>query len=503
MGIFTERDMLNHAYCSDKYQYTMGQSFFLTGRQEVKAVFNMFYRVAPENNNWAVVSGTEDVLQMISGLGEEDEAFFEAFLPGEEYRDFRRYLAGLHFTGDVYAMREGEIVFPNQPVVIVRAPLVQAQILETPILCIMNHQMAVATKASRVCRATDKPVSEFGSRRAHGPWAAMYGAKAAIIAGCASSSNILTGIMNGVASTGTMAHSFVTSYGSSVEGEHRAFSDYIRTHRGEGLILLIDTYDTLRCGVQNAVRAFRENGIDDNYPAGYGVRLDSGDLAYLSVKVREYLDSHGLHKCKIFATNSLDEYLISDLERQGACIDSYGVGDAIATSKAAPCFGNVYKLVQIGDEPVLKRSEDRIKLINPGFQLTYRIMKEDPSCGKVYKVDVTCNQGDETARKIEKGESFTVYDEQDRYKFKTFGAGEYSWRILQEKVVEDGRRIAPAHSLDEKRAFYKETLMRFSPSERRLINPHFYKVDISEELRSLKLSMLERLNREIEDFSKQ
>ena len=397
-------------------------------------------------------------------------------------------------------MREGEIVFPNQPIIIVEAPLIEAQVLETPMLCIMNHQMAVATKASRVCRATDKPVSEFGSRRAHGPWAATYGAKAAIIAGCSSTSNILTGVMNEVPSTGTMAHSFVTSYGSGVEGEHKAFTDYCETHKGENLILLIDTYDTLRCGVLNAIRAFRESGIDDNYTPGYGIRLDSGDLAYLSQKVRRILDAHGMRKCKIFATNSLDEYLITDLERQGACIDCYGVGDAIATSKAAPCFGNVYKLVQIGGEPVLKRSEDTIKLINPGFQVTYRIIKKDPDNGETNKADVTCLRGDSIARKIEAGEEFTIFDEADRFKHKTFEAGSYSWRTLQDQVIKDGKDLSVKRGLMEKKAYFNDTLAHFSPSERRLINPHYYKVDISEDLYNTKISILERLNKEIAGF---
>ena len=486
---------LNHAYCSDKYQYTMGKSFYETGRAQQTAVFNLFYRKAPENNNWAVVSGTEEVIEMVSGLGTEPESFYEQFLPGEAYREFRKYLSGMKFTGNLYAMREGEIVFPNQPIITVEAPLIEAQVLETPMLCIMNHQMAVATKASRVCRATQRPVSEFGSRRAHGPWAATYGAKAAIIAGCASTSNILTGVMNGVPSTGTMAHSFVTSYGSSVEGEHQAFLDYIRTHRGENLILLIDTYDTLKCGILNAIRAFKESGIDNDYPGGYGVRLDSGDLAYLSVKVREILDRHGLTGCKIFATNSLDEYLISDLERQGACIDSYGVGDAIATSKEAPCFGNVYKLVQIDDKPVLKRSEDRIKLINPGFQATYRILQEGMN-----EADVTCLRGDSLSRLIEAGQTITLRDEQDQYKCKTLAAGTYTARMLQQDAVRDGVRVAPVHSLNEKKAFFNQTLHQFSPSERRLINPHYYKVDISDDLYNLKTGILNRLNQEIADF---
>ena len=361
--------------------------------------------------------------------------------------------------------------------------------------------MAVATKASRVCRATDRPVSEFGSRRAHGPWAATYGAKAAVIAGCSSTSNILTGVMYDYGSTGTMAHSYVTSFGCTVEGEFKAFDTYIKTHRNEPIILLIDTYDTLRCGILNAMRAFRANGIDNSYEAGYGVRLDSGDLAYLSTECRQILNDNGFTGCKIFATNSLDEYLITDLERQGACIDSYGVGDAIATSKANPCFGNVYKLVQIDGEAVLKRSEDKIKLINPGYQITYRIMIDDPSKGEIFKVDVTCLIGDSLSRKIEAGEEFTVCDEFDRYKYKTFAAGSYKAFVLQNKVIENGKRCAQVYSLKEKKEYHHDTLMHFSPSERRLINPHYYKVDISDELYNLKMSILDRLNAEIREFS--
>ena len=494
--------MLNFAYCSDKYQYTMGKSFYDSGMKDQHAVFNLFYRKAPENNNWAVVSGTDEVIEMIGNLGNMDPSFFEKFLPGEEYAEFRGYLSSMKFTGTVYAMREGEIAFPNQPIIIVEGPLIEAQVLETPMLCIMNHQMAVATKASRVCRATNRPVSEFGSRRAHGPWAATYGAKAAIIAGCSATSNILTGAMYDYGSTGTMAHSYVTAFGCSVEGEHKAFDTYIKTHKGEPLILLIDTYDTLKCGILNAIRSFKENGIDDSYQWGYGIRLDSGDLAYLSIECREILDSNGLKGCKIFATNSLDEYLITDLERQGACIDSYGVGDAIATSKAAPCFGNVYKLVEIDREAVLKRSEDKIKLINPGFQITYRIMVNDPAKGHRYKVDVTCLRGDELSRKIEAGEAFTVCHEQDRYLTKSFEAGEYTASVMQHKVIDNGTRCDTPYTLKEKREYHQEVLMHFSPSERRLINPHFYKVDISDDLYNLKMGIIDKIVKEIKNFGK-
>jgi nicotinate phosphoribosyltransferase len=492
--------MLNFAYCSDKYQYTMGKSFFDSGMKDKRAVFNLFYRKAPENNNWAVVSGTDEVVEMVENLGKMDPTFFEKFLPGDEYAEYRNYLSSMKFTGTIYAMREGEIAFPNEPIIIVEGPLIEAQVLETPMLCIMNHQMAVATKASRVCRATNRPVSEFGSRRAHGPWAATYGAKAAVIAGCASTSNILAGTMFDYGSTGTMAHSYVTSFGSSVKGEYTAFDTYIKTHKNEPLIMLIDTYDTLRCGILNAIKAFRDNGINDSYEAGYGIRLDSGDLAYLSAECRRILDEHDMTGCRIFATNSLDEYLITDLERQGACIDCYGVGDAIATSKAAPCFGNVYKLVEIDGEAVLKRSEDKIKLINPGRQITYRIMIDDPAKGEIYKVDVTCLKGDSLSRKIEAGEGFTVCNEQDRYLTKTFEAGQYKAFIMQQKVIEDGVRCDTRYTLQQKKEYYNTVLNHFSPSERRLINPHYYKVDISDDLYNLKMGIIEKLVKEIKAF---
>lgn len=297
---------LNITYCSDKYQYTMGKSFYDNGMKDKIAVFNLFYRKAPDTNNWAVVSGIREVIKMVEGLGGSDEKFFEQFLPGEEYAEVRRYFANMKFTGSIYAMSEGEIAFPREPIITVVAPIIEAQVLETPMLCIMNHQMAIATKASRVTRSTSKPVSEFGSRRAHGPWAAIYGGKAAYIGGCQNTSNIATGNEFGIQPSGTMAHSYVTAFGCSINGEYQAFDTYIKTHKNEVLILLTDTYDTLKCGVKNAIRAFKNNGIDDSYPYGYGIRLDSGDLTYLSIEARKMLDAAGLFNCKIFATNALD-----------------------------------------------------------------------------------------------------------------------------------------------------------------------------------------------------
>lgn len=487
---------LDTSYCSDKYQYTMGKSFFDAALTKKRAVFNMFYRSAPDHNNWAVVSGIEEALTMISSLGSKNADFFEKFIPGEENREYREYLSSMKFTGNVYAMREGEIAFPMQPVITVEGPLIEAQVLETPLLCIMNHQMAIATKASRVTRSTLKPVNEFGSRRAHGPWAAIYGAKAAYIGGCNSTSNILTSDIFGIPSSGTMAHSFITAFGCTLKGELEAFRTYLKSHYGEAVILLVDTYDTLRCGIKNAIRAFRETGIDDNYPQSYGIRLDSGDLAYLSIRCREELDKAGLTKCGIFATNSLDEYIISDIEKQGAKIDAYGVGDAIATSKHNPCFGNVYKLVQIDGQGVLKRSEDKAKVINPGFQVTYRIIREG-----MFKADVTCLREDSLARMIEKRETITLRDERDDTKVTVFKSGTYDFKILQQQIMNEGRPSLENIPVSKRREYYLENLSCLNETEKRLINPHYYKVDISDDLYDLKTNLINSLIKEIrEDY---
>ncbi len=489
--------MFNIAYNSDKYQYTMGKSFYDAGMKDRTAIFNLFFRKAPDNNNWAVVCGIREAMEMISSLGRADGAFFGKFLPGDGYAAFRDYLSTMKFTGDVYAMREGEIAFPTQPVITVVAPIIEAQVLETPLLSIMNHQMAIATKASRVCRAAaPKPVSEFGSRRAHGPWASVYGGKAAYLGGCINSSNILTATLFDIQASGTMAHSYITSFGCSIEGEYTAFDTYIKTHRGENIILLADTYDTLGCGVINAIKAFKANGIDDSYAPGYGIRLDSGDLAYLSEKCRERLDEADMKGCRIFATNGLDEYIITDLQRQGARIDAFGVGDAIATSKHNPCFGNVYKLVQIDDEPLLKRSEDKIKLINPGFQITYRIIQNGQ-----FKLDVTCLRGDRTSKLIESGEAFTARDEFDETKVKSFDKGRYSWRPLQTPAVRNGVQVMEAHTLTEDKAFFDDNLSHLNVTEKRIINPHYYKVDISDELHNLKMGMINKLIGQIRELS--
>ena len=313
---------------------------------------------------------------------------------------------------------------------------------------------------------------------------------------CLSSSNILSADIFGFESSGTMAHSYTTAFGCTVEGEYKAFDSYIKTHKDEGIILLIDTFDTLKCGLKNAIRAFKANGIDDSYKYGYGIRLDSGDLAYLSLKCREELDSSGLTKCRIIATNSLDEYIIPDLERQNAKIDSYGVGDAIATSKHNPCFGNVYKLVQIDDKPVLKRSEDKVKLINPGFQITYRIIRNG-----MFQADVTCLRGDSFEKSIISNGDIDIRAEFDETRISRYKAGTYESKPLQVQTMKDGVTIPDTRSIIEKRDYYRSNINSLNPTQRRILNPHYYKVDISDDLYSLKMNLVNGIINEIKQLS--
>lgn len=482
---------MNNFLCSDKYQYTMGHTFVENGMDQQVAVFNMFFRKTPDNNGFAVVAGITEVLKMINMMGKASVKDFMTFLPEPQYVDYCRKLASLKFTGEVFAMHEGEIAFPNQPIITIKAPLLEAQILETPILTIMNHAMAVATKASRVVRSTSKPVSEFGSRRAHGPWAATYGAKAAYIAGCVNSSNTLAKIELDVPCTGTMAHSYITAFGVGPKAEYKAFDAYIKSHPDEALTMLIDTYDTLKSGVKNAIKAFKANGITNDY-FSFGVRLDSGDLTYLSIKCREALDEAGFTNAKIYATNGLDEYIIPELEREGAMIDCYGVGDAIATSKHNPCFGGVYKLTQIGTQPVIKMSEDRIKVTNPGELITMRVVDK-----KTHKVicDITCVKNDYTHNSLKLGYELTTMAEEDKTKRTCIEANSYNAFELQLKM-DLNREYKVEHARDHHRVAKK----MFDASQLRLTNPHVHKNNISDELYNLKMSMIYQIKDAIDDI---
>ncbi len=482
---------------SDRYQYTESDVFLQENMSEKEAIFDMYFRTT-EDGGFAVVSGIQDIIELIEILNttceEEKRRYFSQII---EEKELLNYLIKLKFTGDIYAMRDGEIAYPNEPIITIKAPLIQAKILETPILNIMNMQLAIATKASRVSRAASPiPVISFGSRRAHGFDSAVRGTKASIIGGCSSHSNLVTEYKYGVKSVGTMAHSFVQAFGVGKEAERKAFDAFIKTRKtrkSNTLILLIDTYDTLKIGLKNAILAFKENGIDDSYEGIYGVRMDSGDLAYLSKKAREELDRHGLKKAKIFVTNSLNEQLIKSLKEQGAMVDFFGVGDAIAVSKSHPCFGGVYKIVQIENQPVIKLSEDVIKISNPAFKEVYRIYDKN---NIAYADLITLVEGDSDKESLLKGEKIILRDEKCVFKISCLEKNGYSCKKLTRTYVKNGIIQDEASELKDvigSQQYYFSALETISDERKRLENPHKYKVDLSQTLSKLKYDLIKKI----------
>lgn len=488
---------------SDRYQYTESDIFVMEKTQDREAIFDMYFRKT-EDNGLAVVSGVKEVVDLVKILNstseEEKRQYFSEIIKEEHLLE---YLVKMKFTGDIYAMREGELAYANEPVITIKAPLIQAKILETPLLNIMNMQMAIATKASRVTRAAyPLQVSSFGSRRAHGFDSAVGGTKASIIGGCSSHSNLVAEYKYGVPSVGTMAHSYIQTFGVGKVAEKKAFDSFIkyrRERKANALILLIDTYNTLKIGIKNAVASFKDNGIDDNYKGIYGIRIDSGDLAYLSKKCREELDNAGFKKAKIFLTNGLNEDLIKSLKDQKACVDIFGVGDEIAVSRSNPCFGGVYKIVEIDKEPVIKLSEDAIKISNPGFKEVYRIYDEK---GFAYVDVITLANEDEDKEKILLNKTLITRDEVDGFKFSTLNEGKYSYKKITRTYVKNGKiteEYDELHDVLKSQKYYLNSLDKLSEERKRLEFPHKYKVNLSKKLRELKYSLIEKINKEISE----
>lgn len=488
---------------SDRYQYTESDIFLMENMQEKIAVFDVFFRKTADGG-FAVVAGVQEVINLIEILNstpeEEKREYFSKIIEDEHLVD---YLSKLKFTGELYALRDGEIAYPNEPIITIKAPLIQAQILETPILNIINMQMAIATKASRVTRAAyPVQVSAFGSRRAHGFDSAVVGNKAAIIGGCTSHSNLITEYKYGVKSVGTMAHSYVQAFGVGSTAEKEAFKTFIKhrvNRKDNTLVLLIDTYNTLRMGIKNAIEAFKECGIDDNYKGIYGVRIDSGDLAYLSKNCRALLDEAGLYKAKIFLTNSLNEELIRSLKEQGACVDVYGVGDEIAVSKSNPCFGGVYKIVEIEGKPVMKLSEDVVKISNPGFKEVYRIYDKN---GFAYADLITLVKDDKDKELLIAGKTLSIRDEKYDFKSSILHENEYSIKKLTREYIKNGEIIFSEYEklfdILGSQKYYLESLEKISMERKRLENPHKYKVDLSSDLRNLKYDLIKSIKSEID-----
>ncbi|WP_022819803.1 nicotinate phosphoribosyltransferase [Fusobacterium russii] len=480
---------------SDRYQYTESDIFLMEDMQNKEAVFDVFFRKT-EDGGFAVVSGIQEVIHLIEILNNTDEEekrkYFSKILEEEHLIDF---LSKIKFTGNLYAMRDGEIVYPNEPIITIKAPLIEAKILETPILNIINMNMAIATKASMVTRAAHPvKVLSFGSRRAHGFDSAVEGNKAAVIGGCYGHSNLMTEYKYGIPSNGTMSHSYIQAFGVGKDAEKRAFVTFINNRRKReknSLILLIDTYDTINIGIENAIKAFKECGIDDNYKGLYGIRLDSGDLAYQSKKCRKRLDEEGFTKAIITLTNSLDEKLIRSLREQNACVDMYGVGDAIAVSKSYPCFGGVYKIVELDDQPLIKISGDVIKISNPGFKEVYRIYDTD---GIAYADLITLVKKDSDKEKLLNYKELTIRDEKYEFKSSLLKEKSYSFKKLTKLYIENGEINKALYQelfdIMNSQKYYFEALDTLSTERKRLENPHNYKVDLSSDLIKLKYGLI-------------
>ena len=482
---------MNLTLLTDLYELTMMQGYFKNNCNET-VVFDMFYRNNPCGNGYAICAGLDQLIDYIKRLefSDEDIAYLDSLHLFED--DFLEYLRGFHFSGDIYAIPEGTVIFPREPLVKVVAPIMEAQLVETALLTIINHQSLIATKTARVVYAADGGgVMEFGLRRAQGPDAGVYGARAAMIAGCIGTSNVLAGQLFDVPVKGTHAHSWIMSF----PDEYTAFKKYSELYP-DACCLLVDTYDTLKSGVPNAIRVFtemREAGIELK---NYGIRLDSGDLAYLTKRARQMLDEAGFSDAFISASSDLDEYLITSLKSQGCCIDSWGVGTNMITSKDCPAFGGVYKLAAIQDEhgnfiPKIKLSENIEKITNPGNKTVFRIYEK---ADHKIKADLIC-LADEV---FDESSDLTIFDPLETWKRTKLKAGTYELRELLVPVFRKGECVYTSPSVMELRDICSKELDTLWEEHRRLINPSQMYVDLSDKLYDIKKNLLHQMSMEDE-----
>ena len=477
----------NLTLLTDLYELTMMQGYFKNKNRNETVIFDAFYRSNPCGGGYAIAAGLEQVIEYIKNLhfSEEDIAYLAGL--GIFDKDFLEYLRDFRFTGDIYAIPEGTVMFPREPMVKVIAPIMEAQLVETAILNIINHQSLIATKAARVCYAAKGDgIMEFGLRRAQGPDAGVYGARAAMIAGCVGTSNVLAGEMFGVPVKGTHAHSWIMSF----PDEYTAFKTYANLYH-QACILLVDTYDTLNSGVPNAIRVFtemREAGIPLSF---YGIRLDSGDLAYLSKKARKMLDEAGFTDAVISASNDLDEYLIDSLKAQGATITSWGVGTHMITAKDNPSFGGVYKLAAIKGAdgkfiPKIKLSENSEKVTNPGNKKIYRIY--DRETGKI-KADLICLEEEV----FSEDEDMLLFDPLEPWKKTKLKSGTFTLRPLMEKIFENGECVYTSPKVMDIRDYCIKEQNTLWEETRRFANPHKVYVDLSAKLYDIKIQLLDQM----------
>ncbi len=474
-------DELNMTMLCDFYELTMGNGYFHCGKDKQICYFDVFYRNIPDGGGFAIAAGLEQVVEYIRDL-HFSEADIE-YLRGRGCfgEDFLTYLRTFRFTGDIYAVPEGTPIFPKEPILTVRAPAIEAQLVETYVLLVLNHQSLIATKANRVVRAAQgRTVLEFGSRRAQGAQGAILGARAAYIGGCAGTACTISDQLYGVPAGGTMAHSWVQMFDSELE----AFKTYCRLYPSNAT-LLVDTYNTLKSGVPNAIRAFNEV----LKPLGItkcGIRLDSGDMTYLTKRARKMLDEAGWTDCKISVSNSLDEYIIQDILAQGAQIDLFGVGERLITARSEPVFGGVYKLVAVEHpdgtvEPKIKISENTGKITNPHFKKLYRFYGNDT--GKAI-ADYLCVY-DET---VDDSKDLTIFDPEATWKRKT--VYNFTARELQVPIFLGGKQVYTLPTLEEIRRYCAEQVDALWDEVKRFDNPHGYYVDLSQKLWDIKYALL-------------
>lgn len=474
-------DKLNLTMLCDFYELTMGAGYFANGYTDRITYFDLFFRRCPDGGGFAIAAGLEQIVRYIQNLHFDPEDI--AYLRGRKCfnEDFLNYLANFKFTGDIWAVPEGTPIFPREPIITVRAPAIQAQLVETYLLLCVNHQSLIATKANRVVRAAEgRTVLEFGSRRAQGADAAILGARAAYIGGCHGTACTISDQLYGVHAGGTMAHAWVQMFDS----EYEAFKAYVKMFPNNAT-LLVDTYNTLKSGVPNAIRAFNEV----LKPMGItkcGIRLDSGDLAYLTREARKMLDEAGWTDCKISVSNSLDEYIIRDILRQGAQIDMFGVGERLITAKSEPVFGGVYKLAAIEEPdgtvvPKIKISENVEKITNPHHKKLYRFYAKDT--GKAIADYLTVY--DEV---VDDSKDMTIFDPDATWKTKR--VYNFTARELQVPVFKDGKLVYKLPSLEEIRAYCLAQVDTLWDEVKRFDNPQTYFVDLSQKLWDIKYDLL-------------
>lgn len=482
-------DRQNLTLLTDLYELTMMQGYFKHKDRNETVIFDAFYRNNPCGGGYAIAAGLEQLIQYIKELhfSPQDIDYLASLHIFD--RDFLDYLADFHFSGDLYAIPEGTVVFPREPLVKVIAPIMEAQLVETAILNIINHQSLIATKAARVCYAAKGDgIMEFGLRRAQGPDAGIYGARAAVIGGCIGTSNVLCGQLFDIPVKGTHAHSWIMSF----PDEYTAFKTYADLYPS-ACILLVDTYDTLKSGVPNAIRVFSEMraaGIPLTY---YGIRLDSGDLAYLSKKARRMLDDAGFTDAVISASNDLDEYLIETLKAQGAAITSWGVGTNLITAKDNPAFGGVYKLAAIMNEngdfiPKIKLSENSEKITNPGNKTVYRIYEKET--GKI-KADLICLVGET----FNENTPLLLFDPTEPWKKTKLAPGTYTLREIMVPIFQNGTCCYASPKVMDIRTYCQNEQNTLWDETRRFANPHKVYIDLSQKLYDIKIELLDQMSK--------